>query len=418
MGTPYEQWFREPVLRQIAATQLFVSFAAQICAVALPTIAIRSLGVGPIAAAALIAVEFLPAALLSPWIGGRADVVSARVMIVSCGIGTAVAVGAVPLTAASTTVPIALLYVVASIVGVSLALNDVVVQRYLPTVTTTKRLDNANGAISAVRSIAQLGGPAIGGMVVGFVGGSYALCAAAAATVCVILLAVRLPLVGLDSENSHGRVDAPLSTVKDLVRILKADRFLTRMLVTGAGLNLFGSALGGLYAFYAYRSLGLSSIAFGVTLAAFSAAALVAASVAGRIIGVVGPERVVVLASVTAGTSLLLIPAASIGWPVAVLVLYQCLFGFAATLWTISSVGYRQRRYAPSILGRIAAVNRSLICIAVPVGAIGGGALASYAGVVNACLLAASLGAAFVTIAAIGWGRSFRGLMTWNGQPA
>lgn len=391
-------WFQDPPLRNASFSQLCVSFAAQVCAVALPTIAITTLDVGAFAASALLAAEFLPAAVLAPWLGSLADRMSPRKLLVGGSIVLAAVLVVVPVYSALGTVPLIYLYVVAGVVGINLALNDVVIQRYLPSIASGAHLNDANGAISAARSIAQLGGPALGGVVVGVVGGSYGLILATVAGLGAIVLCLRLPGELSARPLTTGQLDLPLSGVRDLTAILRADPFLARLMLMGAGLNLCGSALGGLYAFYVYRVLELSPLQFGVTLAAFSASALIAAVAASRIIGRLGITATVRLGSAVAGLSLLLIPAASLFASFLILVVYQCTFGFCSTLWSISSVGYRQQRYAPSILGKVTAVNRSVVSIVIPVGALGGGLLAAQAGVVFTCTVAAAIGAAFVLL--------------------
>lgn len=73
----------------------------------------------------------------------------------------------------------------------------------------------------------------------------------------------------------------------------------------------------------------------------------------------------------------LLFTVAAFGPPLPTLLVYEVAFGYCATVWTIGSVAFQQSLVPADQLGRVLALTRSLTILAIPVGALGGGALAT-----------------------------------------
>ena len=59
---------------------------------------------------------------------------------------------------------------------------------------------------------------------------------------------------------------------------------------------------------------------------------------------------------------------------------YEVIFGYCATVWTIASMTLQQRLVPAELLGRVIAFGRSIMILAIPIGAIGGGLAARWWG--------------------------------------
>ncbi|MFE4331066.1 hypothetical protein ACFRQM_17015 [Streptomyces sp. NPDC056831] len=78
--------------------------------------------------------------------------------------------------------------------------------------------------------------------------------------------------------------------------------------------------------------------------------------------------------------AIFLVPAASLGFGFPALLSYQFLFGLSATVWAISMTTTQQLITPPELQGRVAGVLQAALIGTVPIGALGGGALASWLG--------------------------------------
>jgi predicted MFS family arabinose efflux permease len=230
-----------------------------------------------------------------------------------------------------------------------------------------------------------------------FLGGATAMAVDAAACLVSALLLVVLRLPAPTRIESRSRAGPALRRGLSVVR---ANPLLWRITVAGATLNAGGAALGALYVLYCYRYLELAPAQVAVTFGAYSVATLVGVALAPRLDRRVPLDRVLRLAAPLAAGALLLIPAASLGAPVPVLVAYQLLFGFGAAIWSIGVITLQQREVPAAQLGTVLALTRSLGVAAVPLGAIAGGVLAQV-WAVRPVLVGAALVSAVGTVAVL-----------------
>jgi MFS family permease len=98
--------------------------------------------------------------------------------------------------------------------------------------------------------------------------------------------------------------------------------------------------------------------------------------------------RATQICALPTGAALFLIPAASLGRPFAVLLAYQVCYGICATVWAISMTTTQQTVTPKDMQGRVAGFVQAALLVTVPVGALGGGALAAWLG--NVPVLVAS----------------------------
>ncbi|TWJ29125.1 hypothetical protein JD81_02631 [Micromonospora sagamiensis] len=131
-----------------------------------------------------------------------------------------------------------------------------------------------------------------------------------------------------------------------------------------------------------------------------SAAALAAVATARRVVGRFGLDRSIALFAPVAAGSLLLIPAASLAAPLLLFVVYELIFGYCATVWSVASASLQQQLVPAERLGRVIAFSRTVSILAVPVGALVGGVAADVwglPGTLTGFALVALAGTATVT---------------------
>lgn len=154
--------------------------------------------------------------------------------------------------------------------------------------------------------------------------------------------------------------------------MVRAERRLRRMVLAGAGLNLGSGAAAALYVFYATRELALPAWQLGATYAAYSAATLAGALLAGRFARTSGLWRATQIFGLAAGAAVFLIPAASLGLAFPVLFAYQVCYGLSGTVWMISMTTTQQLVTPDGMQGRVAGLVQAVLLTTVPVGALAG----------------------------------------------
>ncbi|MEV1020182.1 MFS transporter [Streptomyces sp. NPDC050264] len=393
-GTPL--WRHRPFVL-LCGEQIASSLGRQITALALALLAVTGLGAGPFGAAAVLALTYLPGAVLSPLAGVIVDRVRLRNLLVAVTAAQALVVGSVPLADLAGHLTRWHLYAVAVVSGTLTFTLSVALQAALPRVVPTGRLLGANSALTAARTSGQIGGPALGGVLVGLVGPARALLAGSSAYAVEALLVLALPAALNIRRKQAART--PLDALRSGLAVVRAQPRLRRMILSGAGLNLGSGAATALYVFYATRELALSPWQLGATYATYSAATVAGALLAGRFARTTGLWRATQMRGLVAGAAVFLIPAASLGPGFALLLAYQVTYGLSGTVWMISMTTTQQRVTPSDLQGRVAGLVQSVLLTTVPVGALGGGALAAWLG--NVPVLLGSAAVALVSAATL-----------------
>lgn len=378
----------------LCGEQVASSVGRQITALSLALLAVTGLGAGPFGAAAVFGLTYLPGAVLSPFAGVLVDLLPLRRLLVTVTSLQALVVGSLPLVDALGHVGRAQVYTVAVVSGALTFTLSVALQAALPRVVGPDRLLTANSALTGARTAGLIGGPALGGVLVGLLGATPALLAASVAYAVEALLVLALPAalntrVGTRGTGPAGQPSA--GPLRAGLAVVRAERELRRMVLSGAGLNLGSGAAGALYVLYATRDLALPAWQLGATYAANSAATVAGALVAGRLARTTGLWRATQMCALAAGGAVFLIPAASLGLAFPVLLAHQICYGLSGTVWMISMSTTQQLVAPEGMQGRVAGFVQAALLATVPVGALAGGALAAWLGNVPVLLGSAAV---------------------------
>jgi predicted MFS family arabinose efflux permease len=256
----------------------------------------------------------------------------------------------------------------------------------VPALVPAANLARANARIELARTCAFAAGPALAGVLVGWIGAEpafavAALCSAGAAS---LLAGLREPARAARAPR-HPLHDLREGAVFVFRHPLLLPVFLTQF--------IFGVAffmLQAVYVPYAAGRLGLSAAGIGLTLAAYGAGMIVGALAAPRIMRRLRFGLVAAIGPVT-GFAAALIMASTIWLPSAWLAGTSFfLMGAGPILWVISTTTLRQSVTPPDLLGRASAIN-TLAYGARPLGAALGALLGGLWGA-ETCLAAAAAG--------------------------
>jgi MFS family permease len=346
---------------------------------ALPLVAIVSLGASPLAVATLGAAQFAPFLLVGLPVGALVDrLARKRLVMVVTDIGRAVAIASIPVAYAVGQLTLPHLVAVAFIHGCLSAFFDVAASAYLPTLVERQRLVDANGKLELARSGAQIVGPGVAGVLIDLVTAPLALAADAISFLGSALLLSRIR----EREPGAGPAGGgPRSTL--LREIIEGTSYVFReprvraVALTALLANLFRSVLLAVLLIYLIREARASAGAIGFAFAAgnigFVVGALASAPLSRRL-GVGPTMQGAVALFGPAALIVAIAPAELAVYAVGAMVLLDT---FGIGVHSVNQVSLRQAITPEHLRGRMSATVRLLILGAIPLGTMIGGVLGS-----------------------------------------
>jgi predicted MFS family arabinose efflux permease len=223
----------------------------------------------------------------------------------------------------------------------------------VPSLVAPKQLPAANARIELARTVAFASGPALGGVLVGWVGAALAFgCAAALSVVAVVLLSGIYEPARAPAPRRH-----PLQDVKEGAVFVLHHPLLRPVFITQFIFNTAWFVMLAVFVPYAVRRFGLSAAGIGTVLAMYGVGMMVGALVATRLMRKLAFGTVIGLGPVT-GFAAAVVMALTTVIPTPWLAgLSFFLLGVGPILWVISTTTLRQSVTPPSLLGRVSAIN-------------------------------------------------------------
>ena len=384
--------WRFPNFRNLWLAQSISLVGTQVTLLAFPLVALLLLDATPLQVSLLAAVEFTPMLLLGLPAGAWVDRLSRRPILIVTEAVRALALITVPVAYAMDALTLPMLYVLAFLIGLGTLFFDVAQLSYLPSLVDEDQLAAANGQLEMSRSLAQLAGPSVGGVLVQLMTAPVAIVvdAISYAISAVFLLRIR------DSEE---RAPEPVERVGLRSEIGEGLRFVLRhpvlrpLIVCAAAAELAFAAVLALQVVYAVDTLHLDAAAVGVALAVGNAGGLLGAIACGRLMQRfrAGPLILGSIALFSVGAALIPLAQGAIGFAVALFVVYA-----GVVIFNVLQVTVCQTLTPPRLLGRMNATLRFLTWGMVPVGAAVGGLLVEPLGLRGVLWVAVAVCAASI----------------------
>lgn len=350
---------------------------SQVTIVALPLVAVLALDASAFQVGLLTAAGYAAWLLVALPAGVLVDRIPRRPVLVAADAGRAVLVGSVPAAAAMGWLTLVQLYAVALLTGVLTVFFDVAEPAYLPALVDRGDYVGANGLLQASRSVAMMGGPGLGGLLVRVAGAPFALVADAVSYVLSAAL-----LAGIRTrEKVRERADDPV--LRDLAEGMRAaygDSLLRALTVAAALANLTFAASEALVVVFLAREVGLPPQQIGLLLTAGGAGGVIGGLVAGGTARRVGAGRTMLLAVVVMVPARLLIPLTGTGAGVAYFVAGILLTGVGVVVFNVTMASFIQAAAPAHLLGRVTASLRFVSRGMLPLGGVLGGTLGSWLG--------------------------------------
>jgi predicted MFS family arabinose efflux permease len=365
---------------RLAWSNLAAQSAEQVALAAAPIVAVLRLGVGEGQTGLLQTALTLPFILFAIPAGLLADRISRRWLMAGAEALRAAALLAILVLIASNLLTLPLLAFSGFVAVCGTVVYSVAAPALVPSLVSPGLLPAANARIELARTIAFASGPALGGVLVGWVGAAPAFgFAAALSVVAVVLLSGIYEPARVPAPRRH-----PLQEIKEGAAFVWHHPLLRPVFITQFIFNTGSFLVLAVFVPYAVRHLGLSATGVGTTLAMYGVGMVAGALSATRVMqrlpfGVVialGPVIGFIAAGVLALTAFTAsAPLAGFGF---------FLLGAGPILWVISTTTLRQSVTPPRLLGRVSAIN-IMSYGARPVGAALGAVVGGFYGA-EACL--------------------------------
>jgi MFS family permease len=311
-----------------------------------------------------------------------------RVLIVS-DVGRALALASLPVSAAFGVLTLPQLCVVALGYGVLTVFFDVAYQSYLPHLVGWGRLVEGNAKLAATQSVAQMGGPTVGGLAAQAVTAPFAVVANA---VCFAWSAVWITLIRTPEPRPPRAHDRHLGReIAEGLRFVTGQRLLRAIAGCTGSFNLFRTASQPMVIVLLSGRLHLAAGTIGLFFTVGATGGVVGAVLARRIAALAGQGRAIWMSAAVAGLFALLVPLAQNDWRLWLAAAGEFGLAFGAAVYDVAQVSFRQALCPGRLLGRMNATMRFLVWGTMPLGAFLGGAAASLIGV-RAVLWIAAIG--------------------------
>lgn len=382
--------------RRFAVSRVLVWSGSATSLVALPVLVLETTGSASLTAV-LAAVEAVPYLALGLVAGAWGDRLPRRRTLVAAALAGALLLATVPLAAHLGTVRVAHVLTVALLVGALNVFADAAAFGSVATLVGPAGIARAQGVLTTAGTLVAVGGPAVGGLLLGWLDPADVLWVEVATYAGGAAL-----LRGLDLGGGHRpEGSSVVGAIREGLAWVLRQPLVRGLTLCGIGLSLTGGGVVGLQVVLAVDELGVPSD--GARLGLLLAAGACGSAVAGVLVPTVRRRwRAGLVATVgyLVGFALVVALAVAPSWPLAALAL--AAWQLVATTVIVNGIVARQLLAPEELQSRVNATARMIAWGGQPVGALLAAALVTVVDVRTALLalstaLLASAAAARVT---------------------
>jgi MFS family permease len=391
--------------------QTVSEMGSAVTTLALPLVAVVILRASTFQVGLLSAATTLAFAVIALPAGALVDRRPKRRVMIICDLARLVIIGSVPVAAAAHVLTLAQLYAVALTAGLCTVFFDVSYQSYLPSLIKAEHLVDGNGKLGATQALAEFAGPSVGGGLVGAFGAAGAMTADAISYLVSVasLFGIR---TGEEPPPAPRAGQTLRSQIAEGLQFVVKHKILRRIVVCTGTANLFIAMVSALQMIFLIRVLHVRPALTGLVVATAAVGGIAGGVFAGRLARRIGSARIIWVSAVVFAAPQIVGAAAWRGWGVLLFSLGLGIGYFAAVVYNVAQVSYRQAVTPPELMGRMNAAVRWIVWGTMPVGGVLGGALGTLIGV------RPTLWLAFIGCWAAGWFVFFSPLRHMRDFPA
>jgi MFS family permease len=381
----------EQDFNRLWAAQAVSAFGARIAREGLPIAAITTLTASPAALGILSALTGLASLVLGLSAGGWVDRRPRRGVLIAMNLVRAAALAIIPLAALAGFLTLPMILAAATVIAGASTVFIMAEHAILPELLAPEALIAANARLSATDSVAEIGGPALAGLLFQVLTAPFAVLGTVAAWLASALLLLRIRSERAPTPETVGT--EPSLSVLSGFRTAWADPEVRVLFLIQLAWGLTGGVFGSLYVLFALKTLHLPTGLLGLAIACGGLGALAGAAAGPALERRLGAGRTLTLVLLLGGLVNLAIGLAPSGvrGGMTALVATQFLGDLFGVTAMILMSSLRQARVAADHLGRVSGVFEAAAGGMAVVGALGAALLAEAAGVRAAMLAAAAL---------------------------
>jgi hypothetical protein len=368
---------RNPDFLKLWAAQSVSVVGTAVTNLALPTAAILALHADPFEVGLLAGLQRLPFLFFSLPAGAWLDRVNRRPVMIACDLGRAAVLATIPVAGVLGQLALWQLYLAAFAVGSLTVFFDVAYLAYLPALVARQDLLAGNQRLQMTRSIADLAGPGLAGLLIQVVGAARAV---TANSISYGFSALMLILIRAEPRVPPRPPSRMRDEIVEGLRWVLGQPLLRSQLIglTLAGFGFFFALPMELV--FAYENLRLTPGVVGGVFVLAGVSGLFGLWIAPRVVRVLTLGRTMWVTQVGVGLGFMLVPVAGFGLPVLVLAVAEAMIGLFDSVQDVNQVTLRQTLTPPRLQGRMNATFRLCYWGSWPLASFAGGAVGSVIG--------------------------------------
>ncbi len=375
--------WRDADFMKLWAGQTVSELGSVVTRTAVPLVALLVLGAGPLEMALLVVAASLAVLLVGLFAGAWVDRVRRKPLLIWADALRAVLLFSVPAAFLAGFLRMEQLYVVVFAEGCLGALFDAAYPAYVPSLIGVDRVVEGNSKLATSSSLAEIGGPGLGGGLVQFIGAPLAIFVDAVSFVvsALSLALIRSPEPRRPTRTSPTRMG---DEIVEALQLVRRHPILVPLTLRSVFAHVAGSFYGVLYTIYLIDDLHLSPLLLGVVVSAGGVGSLVGSFLASPLIARVGLGPALISTAIGASIVGVLTPLAGGPLLLATLMVFlpQLIGDGLQTIEGVAELSLIQGVIPDRILGRVNATLEVFSHgIAYPIGALGAAALAGWIGV-------------------------------------
>ncbi|MBF6606500.1 MAG: MFS transporter [Chloroflexi bacterium] len=375
--------WRHADFMKLWAGQTVSELGSVVTRTAVPLVALLVLGAGPLEMALLVVSASLAVLLVGFLAGAWVDRLRRRPLLIWADAIRAVLLFSIPGVYLAGVLRIEQLYVVVFLEGCLGALFDAAYPAYVPSLVGIDRVVDGNSKLATSSSLAEIGGPGLGGGLVQVIGAPFAILIDAISFVVSVisLVLIRTP----EPPRPPRTLRTPIRhEILEGFQLVRRHPVLVPLTLRSIIAHVAGSFYGVLYTIYLIEDLHLSPVLLGVVISAGGVGSLVGSFFASRVIGRLGFGPALIWTATGASIVGVLTPLAGGPLPLAALMVFlpQLIGDGLQTIEGVAELSLIQGVIPDRILGRVNATLEVFSHgIAYPLGALLAATLAGWIGV-------------------------------------
>ena len=374
---------REQEFRRFWIGQTISMFGDQITAFALPVVAVLALGAEATQMGLLVAIGLLPHLLFSLPAGAWLDRVQhRRRLMILMDLGRAAAIVSIPIAFWLGWLSLPLLFLVFFVVGTLSVVFDIAWNTLFVAVAKRDQYVEANSLLNGSRSLSNVGGPALAGVLIQVLSAPLALVADALSFVGSALFLTRVRASEAPIEQDPGSIRSHLAAG---LTFLVRDPIIRPSVLSVATMNLFNYCFQGLFVLYVLKYLAVEPGILGLALGVGAVGSVLGALVAARVGRRLGIGRAWILGLILFPGATILVPVAAPGMPMPIILtllfVAEFVSVFGVMILDINGSAMLFARTPDRIRGSANGAFRFVNMGVRPIGAVLGGVLGGLIGV-------------------------------------